>query len=113
MKQANLGRFVFGGGDKVRPVGRHLDIGDQHVWVVRLHIQEQRSAFPVVLAHTAVLVPSNDVLVQKAPGGDGGLALSEGDGEERVVGLHRVHVHDDGEDDDGAEMAHTHLRDGQ
>lgn len=56
---------------------------------------------------------SDDVLVEVAPAGDGGLALVADDGQGALVGLLGVDVEHDVEDDDGAQVAHALLGDAQ
>jgi len=109
----HLCRFVLGSGKEVRSVGSHLDVGDLHVGLVRLRVLDELSRLPVVLAHGSVVVAGDDELVEIAPGGDGSLALAEGDGEDGRFRLLGVDIDRDREHDHGAEMSHAHLRDGQ
>ena len=52
----------------------------------------------------------NDVLVQVAPAGDGGLALVADDGQGALVALFRVDLGYDVEDNDSTKMTHALLR---
>jgi hypothetical protein len=106
-------RLVLGGGDEVRPVRRHLDIGDLHVWLVRLGVHDELSGLSIVLAHSSVLVSGDDVLVQVAPRGNSCLAFPEGDGEKRLIRLLGVDVDLDREYNHSSQMTHAHLRHSQ
>jgi hypothetical protein len=108
-----LSRLVLGGGDEVRPVRRHLDIGDLHVRLVRLGVLDELSGLSIVLAHSSVLVSGDDELVQVAPRGNSSLALPEGDGEKRLIRLFRVDIDLDREHNHSSQMTHAHLRHSQ
>ena len=67
----------------------------------------------VILAHAAILVSSDDVLIHVAPASHGRLALVADDGQLLLVALLAVDVGVDVENDDGAQMTHALLGDAQ
>lgn len=108
-----LGGLVLAGGDKVCAVLGPLQVGDGLVELVDGDVVEEVAGLGVVLAHAAVLVAGDDVLVGGAPAGDGGLALVADDGEGALVLLGALGVGVDVEDDDVGEVAHALLRDAE
>lgn len=110
---AYLGRLVLAGGDAVGAVGGPLQVEDGLVQLVNGHVVQQVARLAVVLRDAAVLVAGNDVLVQGAPAGDGGLALVADNGEDLFIALLGIDVRVDVHDDNVAQVAHALLGDAQ
>jgi hypothetical protein len=105
-----LGGLVLGGGDKVSPVGGHLNVGDQsHVGLVCLNVLDELSGLSVVLGDGTILVSGDNELAQVTPSGNGSLGLAGGDGEHRTVDLLGIDIDDNGENDNGSTVSHTLL----
>lgn len=71
------------------------------------------SHLAMILRDGTVLVSGNDVLVEVAPRGDGGLALLESDSEEGLIRLRSLNIVDNREHDDGTQVTHSHFSDAQ
>jgi hypothetical protein len=124
-----LGGLVLGRGNKVRPVGCPLEIGNWlllalppahyhrlrtlHVWLVHVVVAAQQlSGLAVPLCNRTVLVSRDDVLGQVAEACDSSLALVAHDPQDLLVALLRLRVrvdliHDNGGQVTGALLSHT------
>ena len=108
-----LSRLVLGSSKEVCPIGSHLNIGDLHAELMGLRVLDGLSRLSIILAHGSILVACDNKLVEIAPGGNGCLALAEGDGENRRIRLFDIGIHGDWEHNHGSKMSHAHLRHGQ
>lgn len=106
-----LGSLILACGDEVGPVGGPLQIDDGLLELVNRDVVDQLTSLSVVLAHAAILMTSDNVLVKVAPSSNRSLALVANNRQSPLIGLRRVYIGVDLKDDDVGQVTHALLGD--